>query len=74
MSTEDKTENKGFGHVFLYISCQFNILWNLCRTVVKSLGLVMLKFLVEKVEKAAWDSTGAHRQVDTAGPSQISEL
>lgn len=42
--------------------------------MVKSLGQVMLKFLVEKVEEEAWDSMGAHKQVDTAGPSQTSEL
>lgn len=33
-----------------------------------------VKFPVEKVKNAVWDSTVAHKQVDTAGPSQVSEL
>jgi len=33
-----------------------------------------VKFPVEKVKNAVGDSVVARRQVDTAGPSQVSEL
>lgn len=33
-----------------------------------------VRFPVEKVKNVAWDSTVAHKQVDAAGRSQVSEL